>query len=76
MNEEKNNNLEEDFYEDEYLEEIEYVQASTLKELEKVVNKRIQNDFGVIEENPFWDEQAKKWTQVVLYYSDEEEEES
>ena len=73
---EKNYNpeLEEEFYDEEYLEDIEYVQAPTLKELEKKVRKKIE-DYGTIEQNPFWDEQTKQWTQTVLYYNDGSEEE-
>lgn len=72
---EENVNVETEIFEEEYLEEVEYLQASTLKELEKKVNQRIEKDFGVIEQNPFFDEQSKQWTQVVLYYNDESEEE-
>lgn len=72
---EENVNVENEIFEEEYLEEIEYLQAPTLKELEKKVNQRIEKDFGVIEQNPFFDEQSKQWTQVVLYYNDESEEE-
>jgi len=76
MEEKKNYNpeLEEEFYDDEYLEDIEYVQAPTLKDLEKKVRKKIE-DYGTIETNPFWDDQSKQWTQMVLYYNDGSEEE-
>lgn len=75
MDEKKNYNpeLEDEFYDDEYLEDIEYVQAPTLKDLEKKVRKKIE-DYGTIEQNPFWDDQTKQWTQMVLYYSDGSEE--
>lgn len=80
MNEKENCNSElynesYDIYDNEYLEDIEYVQAPTLKDLEKKVRKKIENDFGVVEQNPFWDDQTKNWTQVVLYYSDDEDNE-
>lgn len=68
-----NPELEDELY-DEYLEDLEYVQAPTLKELEKKVRKKIE-DFGTIEQNPFWDPQTNQWTQMVLYYSDGSEEE-
>lgn len=58
---------------EEYLEDIEYIQASTLKELEKKVRKAIE-DYGTIEQNPFWDDQTKQWSQMVLYYADNNEE--
>lgn len=70
----KNQNFEEDVDNEEYLEDIEYVQAPTLKELEKKVRKKIE-DYGTVEQNPFWDDQTKQWTQVVLYYNDGSEEE-
>lgn len=75
MDEKKNYNLEleDELYDDEYLEDIEYVQAPTIKELEKKVRKKIE-DYGTIEQNPFWDDQTKQWTQMVLYYSDGSEE--
>lgn len=75
MDEKKNYNpeLEDEFYDDEYLEDIEYVQAPTLKELEKKVRKKIE-DYGTVEQNPFWDDQTKQWTQMVLYYNDGSEE--
>lgn len=57
---------------EEYLEDFEYVQAPTLKELEKKVRKKIE-DYGTIEQNPFWDDQSKQWTQMVLYYNYGEE---
>lgn len=81
MDEKKNYNpeLEDEFYDDEYLEDIEYVQAPTIKELEKKVRKKIEDfekkvrkeieDYGTIEQNPFWDDQTKQWTQMILYYS-------
>lgn len=68
-----NSELEDEFYDDEYLEDIEYVQAPTLKDLEKKVRKKIE-DYGTIEQNPFWDDQIKQWTQMILYYSDGSEE--
>lgn len=71
MNEKKK--LEDELYNNEYLEDIEYVQASTLKDLEKKVRKKIE-DYGTIEQNPFWDDQTKQWTQMVLYYNDGSEE--
>lgn len=74
-NENYNPELEEEFYDEEYLEDIEYIQAPTLKELEKKVRKKIENDYGTVEQNPFWDEQTKQWTQTVLYYNDGSEEE-
>ena len=58
----------------EYLEDIEYLQASTLKELEKKVRKCIE-DYGIVEHNPFWDDQTKQWSQMVLYYNNGSEEE-
>lgn len=70
-----NPELEDELYDDEYLEDIEYVQAPTLKELEKKVRKKIK-DYGTIEQNPFWDDQTKQWTQMVLYYNDGSEEEA
>lgn len=70
----KNSDLEEEFYDEEYLEDIEYVQASTLKDLEKKVRKKIE-DYGTVEHNPFWDNQAQQWTQMVLYYNYDSEEE-
>lgn len=75
MDEKKNYNpeLEDELYDDEYLEDIEYVQAPTLKDLEKKVRKKIE-DYGTVEQNPFWDDQTKQWTQMVLYYSDSSEE--
>jgi len=69
----QNPELEEN-YGEEYLEDFEYVQAKTLKELETKVRKKIE-DYGTIEQNPFWDPQTEQWTQMVLYYSDEPEEE-
>ena len=72
-NENYNPELEDELYDDEYLEDIEYVQAPTIKELEKKVRKRI-GDYGTIEQNPFWDDQTKQWTQMVLYYNDGSEE--
>lgn len=72
-NENYNPELEDELYDDEYLEDIEYVQAPTLKDLEKKVRKKIE-DYGTIEQNPFWDDQTKQWTQMVLYYSDGNEE--
>lgn len=74
QNQNQNYNPEDEFYDDEYLEDLEYVQASTLKELEKKVRKKIE-DYGIVEQNPFWDEQTKQWTQMVLYYNDGSEEE-
>lgn len=68
-----NPELEDELYDDEYLEDIEYVQAPTLKDLEKKVRKKIE-DYGTVEQNPFWDDQTKQWTQMVLYYSDGSEE--
>lgn len=68
-----NPELEDELYDDEYLEDIEYVQAPTLKELEKKVRKKIE-DYGTIEQNPFWDNQTQLWTQMVLYYNDGSEE--
>ena len=59
---------------EEYLEDIEYAQAPTIKELEKKVRKSIEN-YGIIEQNPFWDDQSKQWTQMILYYNDGSEEE-
>lgn len=77
MDEKKNYNpeLEDEgmLYDDEYLEDIEYVQAPTLKDLEKKVRKKIE-DYGTVVQNPFWDDQTKQWTQMVLYYSDGSEE--
>ena len=75
MNEKKNYNseLETELYDDEYLEDIEYVQAPTLKDLEKKIRKKIE-DYGTVEQNPFWDDQTKQWTQMILYYSDGSEE--
>lgn len=77
MDEKKNYNpeLEDEgmLYDDEYLEDIEYVQAPTLKDLEKKVRKKIE-DYGTVGQNPFWDDQTKQWTQMVLYYSDGSEE--
>ena len=75
MDEKKNYNpeLEDELYDDEYLEDIEYIQAPTLKDLEKKVRKKIE-DYGTVEQNPFWDDQTKQWTQMVLYYSDGSEE--
>lgn len=75
--EKKNYNLEleDEFCDNEYLEDIEYVQALTLKELEKKVRKKIE-DYGILEQNPFWDDQTKQWTQMVLYYSGNGSEES
>ena len=58
-----------------YLEDIEYIQASSIKDLEMIVRSRIEKEYGTIEQNPFWDEQTKQWTQVVLYYNDGEEDE-
>ena len=77
MDEKKNYNseFEDDEFYDEYLEDFEYVQAPTLKELEKKVRKKIE-DYGTIEQNPFWDDQTKQWTQMVLYYNDGSEEEN
>ena len=72
-NENYNPELEDELYDDEYLEDIEYVQAPTIKELEKKVRKKIE-DYGTVEQNPFWDDQTKQWTQMVLYYSDGSEE--
>lgn len=72
-NENYNPELEDELYDDEYLEDIEYVQAPTLKDLEKKVRKKIE-DYGTVEQNPFWDDQTKQWTQMVLYYSDGSEE--
>lgn len=69
-----NSELEDELYDEEYLEDIEYVQAPTIKDLEKKVRKKIENDYGTIEQNPFWDDQAKQWTQMVLYYNDGSEE--
>lgn len=60
---------------EEYLEDMEYIQADTLKNLEKKVRQKIEKDFAVIENNPFWDAQTNQWTQVILYYNDEEESE-
>lgn len=71
-NENYNPELEE-LYNDKYLEDIEYVQAPTLKDLEKKVRKKIE-DYGTVKQNPFWDDQTKQWTQMVLYYSDGSEE--
>lgn len=75
MDKKKNYNLEleDEFYDDEYLDDIEYVQAPTLKDLEKKVRKKIE-DYGTVEQNPFWDDQTKQWTQMVLYYNDGSEE--
>ena len=76
MDEKKNYNseLEDELYDEEYLEDIEYVQALTLKDLEKKVRNKIK-DYGTVEQNPFWDDQTKQWTQMVLYYNDGSEEE-
>lgn len=72
-NENYNPELEDELYDDEYLEDIEYVQAPTLKDLEKKVRKKIE-DYGTVEQNPFWDDQTKQWTQMILYYSNGSEE--
>ena len=76
MDEKKNYNseLEDELYDEEYLEDIEYVQALTLKDLEKKVRNKIK-DYGTVEQNPFWDDQTKQWTQMVLYYNDGSKEE-
>ena len=75
----KEENLEESMleYSEKYLEDIEYLQASTLKELEKKVRSRIEDDGAEINSNPFLDQTVTpaQWTQVVLYYTQKEEEE-
>ena len=43
------------------------------EDLEKKVRNKIKN-YGTVEQNPFWDDQTKQWTQMVLYYSDGSEE--
>ena len=72
-----NENYEEEYFdEEEYIEDLEYVQAPTLGELRKKILKMLDVG-GTIEQNPFLDTTGEKpmWTQMILYYSDGNEDE-
>lgn len=75
-NKEKKYN-EEDPYEEEFVEDVEFIQDVTLKGLEKKIRKKLEEG-GTIEQNPFLDTTGEKpmWTQMILYYGPEEEEEA
>lgn len=57
---------------DQVLYDVDYIQASTLKELKTKVRKKLEEDF-VVETNPFFDESTKMWTQMMLLYMYEDE---
>lgn len=66
-NEEKMNN-EVLYEEDYYVAEVHFVQAPTLKELEKKINNEIEKEEGrPIEQNPFWDPVTNQWTAMICY---------
>lgn len=77
VNSKKNQEYDDYDYEDEeFVEDLEYVQAATLSELRKKILKKL-DDGGTIETNPFLDttKETPMWTQMILYYNYEEEEE-
>lgn len=59
---------------EEYLYDVDYIQASTLKELKKKVQVKLEKDWTV-EQNPFLDttQTPAMWTQMMLLYDYEEE---
>ena len=59
--------------EEEYLYDIDYIQASSLKELRKKVQAKLEKDWTV-EQNPFLDttQTPAMWTQMMLLYDYEE----
>ena len=73
---EQNYNEEEYDEVEEYVEDLEFVQAPTLPELRKRILKKLE-DGGSVEQNPFLDTTKKvpMWTQMILYYNDGSEEE-
>lgn len=58
-----------------YVVEEEFVQAETLKELKKKINKKINEGYRPIEANPFMDTTVvpNLWTAVLFYEETEEE---
>lgn len=63
------------FLSDSFIEDIEYVQAENLKELQKKGRKMLDKEFRPIEQNPFFDPQTNLWTQVYVLdgYGENEE---
>lgn len=71
-------NPEEDYEPEEFLEDVDYISAPTLKELRTKVLKKLDDGYTV-ETNPFLDtatptpDNKPLWVQMILLYSTDEE---